>query len=81
MEKPRYVYGVLFFAAPFADKPRQRLFLFSSLAAVYDVFSVGQIGCSLQHLYNLKVPDGAAYAGRRCIIRRERVVAKRQKRL
>ena len=80
MKKNRFVYGVLFFAAPFADKPRQKFFLFSSLAAVYDVFSVEQIGCTLGHLYNLKVPDGSAFAGKRCIIKREPVVSKRQKR-
>lgn len=80
MDKQRYVYGVLFFATPFRDKPHQRYFLFSSLAAVYDVFSVEQIGCSLGHLYNLKVPDGMAFAGKRCIIKREPVFSKRQKR-
>lgn len=77
----RYVYGALFFAAPFADKPRQLYFLFSSLAAIYEVFSVEQIGCTLGHLYNLKVPDGAAFAGKRCIIKREPVVSKRHKRI
>lgn len=76
-----YVYGVMFFTAPFADKPRQKFFLFSSLAAIYEVFSVEQIGCTLRHLYNLKVPDGSAFAGKRCIIKREPVVSKRQKRL
>lgn len=81
MDKTRYVYGVLFFAAPFADKPRLRYFLFSSLAAIYEVFSVEHIGCTLGHLYNLKVPDGSAFTGKRCIIRREPVVSKRRKRL
>lgn len=81
MAENRYVYGVLFFAAPLADKPRQRYFLFSSLAAIYEVFSVEQIGCTLGHLYNLKVPDGSAFAGKRCIIKREPIVSKRQKRL
>lgn len=77
----RYVYSILFFAPPRpAEMPRQKFFLFSSLAAVYDVFSVEQIGCTLGHLYNLKVPDGAAYCGKRCIIKREPVVSKRQKR-
>ncbi len=75
----RYVYSVLFFGAPLSDKPRQKFFLFSSLAAIFEVFSVEQIGCSLGHLYNLKVPDGCAYAGKHCIIKRERVVSKRQK--
>lgn len=76
----RFVYSVLFFAAPLPSKPRQKFFLFSSLAAIFEVFSVKQIGCGLRHLYNLKVPDGAAYAGRLCIIKREKVFAKRQKR-
>lgn len=82
MSEKRYIYGVLFFAAPFRDKPRKKkFFLFSSLAAIYEVFSVEQIGCTLGHLYNLKVPDGSAFAGKRCIIKREPVVSKRQKRL
>lgn len=73
----RYVYSVLFFAAPLPSKPRQKFFLFSSLAAIFEVFSVEQIGCGLGHLYNLKVPDGTAFSGKRCIIKRERVFAKR----
>lgn len=77
----RFVYSVVFFGAPISGKPRQKLFLFSSLAAIYEVFSVEQIGCTLGHLYNLKVPDGSAFAGKRCIIKREPVVSKRQKRL
>lgn len=77
----RYIYSVVFYGAPFRSKPRQRFFLFSSLAAIYDLFSVEQIGCSLGHLYNLKVPDGSAFAGKRCIIKREPLYSKRQKRL
>lgn len=79
MEKDRYVYSVLFFAAPNPEKPRQKFFLFSSLAAIFETFSTEQIGCSLGHLYNLKVPDGTAFAGKRCIIKREKVFSKRQK--
>lgn len=76
----RFVYSVLFFAAPLPKKPRQKFFLFSSLAAIFEVFSVEQIGCGLGHLYNLQVPSGTAYAGKRCIIKREKVLSKRQKR-
>lgn len=75
----RYVYSVLFFSAPLPSKPRQKFFLFTSLAAIFDVFSVEQIGCGLGHLYNLKVPDGTAFAGKCCIIKREKVFSKRQK--
>lgn len=75
----RYVYSVVFFSAPIPSQPRRKLFLFSSLAAIFEVFSVEQIGCSLGNLYNLKVPDGCTYCGKRCIIKRERVVSKRHK--
>lgn len=67
----RFVYSVLFFAPPLRSQPHQKFFLFSSLAAIYEVFSVDDVGCGLRHLYNLQVPDGAAYAGKRCIIKRE----------
>lgn len=75
----RFVYSVLFFAAPFPSKPRQKFFLFSSLAAIFEVFSPELIGCGLGHLYNLQVPSGTAFAGKRCIIKREKVFSKRQK--
>ncbi len=74
-----YAYSVLFFGSPLPEMPRQKFFLFSSLAAIFEVFSPEQIGCGLGHLYNLKVPDGSAFAGRRCIIKREKVFSKRQK--
>ena len=75
-----YNYSVLFTgAAPLPEMPRQKFFLFTSLAAIFEVFTPEQIGCGLGHLYNLKVPEGTAYTGRRCIIKRERVFSKRQK--
>ena len=74
-----FVYSVLFYAAPLSDMPRQKFFLFSSLAAIFEIFSPEQIGCGLGHLYNLKVPDGSSFAGKRCIIKREKVFSKRQK--
>lgn len=80
MENPRFVYVVLFLgAAPLSAFPRQKYFLFSSLAAIFELFSPEQIGCGLRHLYNLKVPDGSAFTGKRCIIKREMVYSKRQK--
>ena len=73
------MYTVLFFAAPYPEQPRRKVFVFSSLAAIYDLFPRDVIGCSLGHLYNLKVPSGSAYCGKRCIIKRERVFAKAHK--
>ncbi len=75
----RFVYTVLFFAAPYPEQPRRKVFVFSSLAAIYDLFPRDVVGCSLGHLYNLKVPSGSAYCGKRCIIKRERVFAKAHK--
>ena len=75
-----YNYSVLFLGtAPLPEYPRQKFYLFTSLAAIFEVFTPEQIGCGLRHLYNLKVPEGTAYTGRRCIIKRERVFSKRQK--
>ena len=73
----RFVYSVIFFAPPFRDCRRSRVFLFSSLSAIYDVFTAAQIGCGLGHLYNIKEPKGELYHGSRCTIRREQVFSKR----
>ena len=75
----RFIYSVSFFCAPLEERPRQKQFLFSSLAAIYEVFSASQIGCGLGHLYNLKVADGGVFAGSLCIIRREKLYSKRQR--
>lgn len=73
------MYTVLFLAAPYPEQPRRKVFVFSSLAAIYDLFPRDVVGCSLGHLYNLQVPSGSAYCGKRCIIKRERVFAKAHK--
>ena len=73
------MYTVLFFAAPYPEQPRRKVFVFSSLAAIYDLFPRDVVGCTLGHLYNLQVPSGSAYCGKRCIIKRERVFAKAHK--
>lgn len=80
MMPARFVYSVVFFRAPLEERPRQKQFLFSSLAAIYEMFSPAQIGCGLGHLYNLKVADGGVFAGNLCIIRREKLYSKRQNR-
>lgn len=79
MNKDRFVYSVVFFAAPLPGKARQKFFLFSSLAAIYDVFSAEQIGCTLGHLYNQQLSKGAVFTGQNCIVKRERVYQKRHR--
>ena len=74
----RSVYSVIFFVPPFPGCRRSRVFLFSSLSAIYDMFTAEQIGCGLGHLYNIKVPKGELYHGSRCTIRREQVFSKRR---
>lgn len=80
MKEPegKYVYSVMFFFSPLQEQPHRRLFLFSSLAAIYDIFSADQIGCSLGHLYNKHVPDGETYQNDRCSIHRERVLSRKR---
>lgn len=74
-----YIYSVLFYGAPLPiAAPHQKFFLFTSLSAIYEVFTRKQLGVSLKHLYNVHVSDGTAYTGKRCIIRRERVYSKKQ---
>lgn len=75
----RFVYSVMFFSSPDPNQPRQKFFLFSSIAAIYELFSSEQVGCSLGHLYNIRVADGTAFTGKRCIIKRERLYSKHHK--
>ena len=46
----RFVYAVVLFSAPVPCRPRQKPFLFSTLAAIHDSFSVMQIDYTLGHL-------------------------------
>ena len=54
-------------------------FFFTSLAAIYEVFTAEQIGCRVNRLYNIGLPDGKPYRGRRCEISREDIHSKAQK--
>ncbi len=53
---------------------------FTSLAAIYEVFTPEQVGCSLAHLWNIKVSDGRVYVSSsgQCRIWRDKVVSKAQ---
>lgn len=54
-------------------------FFFTSLAAIYDVFTAEQIGCKVNRLYNIGLPDGTPYDGKRCLITQEAIHSKAQK--
>jgi len=53
-------------------------FYFSSLSAIYEVFSVHDIGCTVQTLWNRKVARGNAYSNSKCTITVEPLFSKEQ---
>lgn len=75
MTKQKHVYKVYFQNAVNCKKS----YYFSSLAAIYTVFSSEQIGCGLQHLWNLGVSSGNVYENKRCRISKEPVINKKKK--
>ncbi len=64
------IYKVVFTTPPLSDDDRTE-FYFSSLAAIYETFTVEQVGCGSRRLYNLKISSGKPYNGRLCQITRE----------
>lgn len=74
----RTIYRVRFKEPPLSGDERTEFF-FTSLAAIYEVFTAEQIGCKVSRLYNIGVPDGTPYDGKRCLITREAIHSKTQK--
>lgn len=74
----RTIYRVRFKEPPLSGDERTEFF-FTSLAAIYEVFKAEQIGCRVNRLYNIGLPDGKPYRGRRCEISREDIHSKAQK--
>lgn len=68
------------FKTPPTEGDERTEFFFSSLAAIYDLFTPEQVGCAVSRLWALKVSDGNTYEGRKCSISREEVRRKAQKR-
>ena len=68
------------FKTPPTEGDERTEFFFSSLAAIYDLFTPEQVGCAVSRLWALKVSDGNTYEGRKCTISREEVRRKAQKR-
>lgn len=71
----KHLYKVQF-SKPIAGKCD---YYFSTLTAIYEVFSHEQIGCCVRHLWNIKVSAGVAYVGRNCRITKELVTSKKNK--
>lgn len=60
------------------SKNKRRNFYFGSLAAIYDTFTPGQIGCKVENLWNLKLSGEKAYTSKTCTISVGEIVRKRQ---
>ena len=76
MAKRTQIYRVAFQTPPLPDGKTD--YYFTSIAAIYDIFTPKQVGCAAQHLYNLCVSDGVVYNGRLATVSREVVVSKEQ---
>ncbi len=66
-----YIYRVTFSDEVFGLGGRE--FFFSSLSAIYQIFTPEQIGCNVKRLWNLKLSAGNPYTGRLCRITRVRL--------
>ena len=72
------IYKVAFATPPLSDDDRTE-FYFTTVVAIYDMFTARQVGCGCRRLYNLKVPSGVPYVGKRCKITKELILKKRRK--
>lgn len=61
------VYRIKFKEPPLDNDSRVEFF-FSSLSAIYDVFTVEQVGCKVNHLWNIKLSEVGTYANGKCEI-------------
>ena len=77
-KEQKTIYRVQFKEPPLNDDERTEFF-FTSLAAIYDVFTAEQIGCRVNRLYNIGLPDGTPYDGKRCLKLRRRFTVRRKK--
>ena len=60
-------------------KHSTREFYFGSLAAIYDMFSVEQIGCAVEVLWAYNIEQGKPFENTKCIISKETLTRKKRK--
>lgn len=77
-KEKKTIYRVQFKEPPLNDDERTEFF-FTSLVAIYEVFTAEQIGCKVNRLYNIGLPNGTPYNGKRCGISQEAIHSKSQK--
>lgn len=72
------IYKVAFNEPPTQGDDRTE-FYFSSLSAIYEKFSVVQVGCKVSRLWNIGVSRGKTYIGKHCRITSEILTSKPHK--
>lgn len=77
MKQTEYIYRVTFTEPPIDGDARSD-FYFYSLLAIYETFKPEQIGCRVEHLWNIGVSKGTVYTNRRetCTVQREPIARK-----
>lgn len=75
--KKELIYRVAFVEPPIKDIDSTEFF-FTSLSAIYEVFTPDQIGCKVTRLWNIGVSSGTPYEGSKCKITREPLRSKSQ---
>lgn len=68
---------VRFFKAPHDDG--KTVFYFGSLSAIYDSYTPEEIGCKLSTLWKAHIIPGHIYVNRKCILSKEFLQHKKQK--
>ena len=71
-----YIYHLHFF-----DKEKEKQdYYFSSISAIYEIFSIKQIGIKASSLYNYKFDEdkNPVYRNQKCIIRKDIIISKSQ---
>lgn len=75
--KKEHIYRVAFNEPPIENDERTDFF-FSSLSAIYEIFTPEQVGCKVSRLWNIGVSKGNAYEGAKCKITVEPLTSKSQ---
>ena len=63
----------------FSKMNGRKVWYFGSLAAIYELFTPGQIGCKLETLWNSSIDYGECKITKQCVIYKEKMYRKAQK--
>ena len=72
------IYLVRFKEPPYGGNPTD-VFLFSSIQAIYNMFTKEQIGCQVERLWNIGLTKGKSYQSKTCTITKEPFIRMKRK--